>query len=341
MHKVYIIILNYCGAQDTIACLESVFKLSYTNYHVILIDNCSPDNSVNIIQDWAQGKLSAEVHNQAFNHLVRPFIQKPLQYQFFNEENIALLHKQLGRRNLTIIKAKSNRGFSAGNNIGLQYALIQEDAKYFWLVNNDTLVTQNSLDELIKCHQQYQESDKIGIVGGKLLYYNKPDIIQCLGGGTYNELIGLVRQVGDGLPEKLEDSKNSERLDYISGACMLVKSEFVQEVGLLAEDYFFYYEELDWCTRGRRRGWTISYTKRAVIYHKVGATVNASQKRRHKSELSDYYSVRNKLLYASKYNGYLVNIILRLSLIGTIINRIFRGQFKRIFTIIKLSFAKY
>ncbi|SFD55525.1 glycosyltransferase family 2 protein [Spirosoma endophyticum] len=341
MPKVYIIILNYCGAFDTISCLESVFKISYLNYHIILIDNCSPDNSIDIIQNWATGKAIIEEHNQLLDTLAKPFAQKPIQYHLFNEDDPELLNKLSIQWDLTIIKAKSNRGFSAGNNLGLSYAKAQGDAEYYWLLNNDTLVTANSLNELVKCHQQYQASDKIGIVGGKLLYYNEPNIIQCLGGGIYNELLGFIRQVGDGLPVNTEHIKSSERLDYISGACMLVKPEFVYEVGLLAEDYFFYYEELDWCARGRKKGWGISYTKNAIIYHKVGASVNANYKKKQKSEMSDYYSVRSKLLYASKYNGLFTNFIVRLGLLATIANRIFRGQFKRIFTIVKLCFAKY
>lgn len=341
MPKIYIVILNYCGAYDTISCLESVFKLLYPNYHVIVVDNCSPDNSVNIIREWAEGKRTIEEHDQVYNTLVKPFIHKPIRYCLFNEDDSLQLEKKSSPWDLTIIKAKSNRGFSAGNNLGLRYAFTQEDAGYYWLLNNDTLVTPNSLNELVNCHEQYQVSDKVGIVGGKLLYYDKPNIIQCLGGGIYNELLGLVRQVGDGLSENLENSKSLERLDYISGACMLIKPEFIYEVGLLAEDYFFYYEELDWCTRGRKRGWGISYTKKAIVYHKVGASVSANHKKKQKSEMSDYYSVRSKLLYASKYNSLFTNIVIRISLLGVIINRVLRGQYKRIFTIIRLTFAKY
>ncbi len=341
MPKVYIIILNYCGAQDTIACLETVFKMSYSNYHVVLVDNCSPDNSISIIQDWAIGKLSVEESNKKFSSLINPYVQKPIQYHFFDEGDIEETSGNLSHCALTIIKAKSNRGFSAGNNIALQYALTQGDANYFWLLNNDTLVTQNSLSELLNCHQQYKEEDRISIVGGKLLYYDEPETIQCLGGGTYNELLGIVKEMGDRLPERLEVSGSNPQLDYISGACMLVKSRFVEEVGFLSEDYFFYYEELDWCTRGRKKGWNISYTSKAVIYHKVGATVNANQKRKQKSEMSDYYIVRNKLLYASKYNGIFVNIVIRIALLGVVVNRIYRGQFKRVLMIVRLALAKY
>ena len=341
MPKIYIIIVNFRGAQDTIACLESLFKLLYTNYHIILVDNNSLDNSVDIIQSWAVGSITAGVDNQSLSFLVKPSIKKPIQYQIFDEDDHMLLKGRQSCCDLTIIKAKSNRGFSAGNNIGLKYATAQKDAEYYWLVNNDTLVTRNSLNELVKCYQQNLELDKIGIVGGKLLYYNEPNLIQCLGGGTYNEFIGLVKQIGDRLPDKTESNKTNKRLDYISGACMLVKSDFVQEIGLLSEDYFFYYEELDWCTRGREKGWNISYTNEATIYHRVGATVNADQKKKQKSEISDYYMVRNRLLYASKYNGFFVNVVIRLALLGTIMNRIRRAQFKRVLTIIKLCFAKY
>ena len=341
MPRVYIILVNYLGAKDTIACIESLFKLVYDDFHIIVVDNYSPDNSVNIIQDWAKGKIAVEEYNQDLEFLIKPFIQKPVQYHLFKEDDLRSQQKCLNQERLTIIQANSNRGFSAGNNIGVRYALAQKDADYYWLLNNDTLVTPASLGELVKCHQQYPEENKVGIVGGKLLYYNEPDIIQCLGGGTYNELIGFVRQVGDRLPEKLESSKSYEQLDYVSGACMLVRTEFIEKVGMLAEDYFLYYEELDWCARGRIKGWSISYTNKAVIYHKVGGTINAHRKYTQKSEIADYYSVRNKLLYASKYNGFLINATVRLGLIGAIANRIIRGQFRRTIMILKLSFAKY
>ena len=77
--KVYIIILNYNGWADTIECLESVLKNDYPNYQVIVVDNNSPNNSMEYIKAWAEGKLDVWVKPaHPLRHLSFPLVKKPI-----------------------------------------------------------------------------------------------------------------------------------------------------------------------------------------------------------------------------------------------------------------------
>jgi hypothetical protein len=110
---------------------------------------------------------------------------------------------------------------------------------------------------------------------------------------------------------------------------MFVSSAFVNEVGLMDDDLFLYYEELDWCLRGRKYGWTYTYCPKALVYHKQGASINREKNSRGNSELSDYYAVRNRLLIARRYFAYTL-LTLYPSFIKFIITRLFYRQYDRI-----------
>lgn len=101
---VYIIVLNFNNPNVTLECLESLKCLSFNNYHIILVDNASTDNSKDIFYDYLQAN-----------------------------------------QNIIFLRAKENRRYAAGNNIALQYALKQQDMEYCWILNNDTVVTKDSI----------------------------------------------------------------------------------------------------------------------------------------------------------------------------------------------------
>ena len=101
------------------------------------------------------------------------------------------------------------------------------------------------------------------------------------------------------------------------------------------ERYFLYFEELDLCIKTRKAGWKIGFEPNNKIYHKEGAVINANRKKKHRSFLADFYSIRNRLLIT--FNFYPICIpFIYLSLIGVILNRIRRKQFDRIIFILKL-----
>lgn len=323
--KVYIIILNWNGWKDTIECLESVFRSSYINYQVIICDNCSDDNSLLKIEEWANGKRNAGISNhRQISKFTDPPIKKPIKYIITNQVEI-FKQRFLGNTSLIMIQTGKNLGFAGGNNVGIRYAMEKDDFNYIWLLNNDTIVHKDALKNLV---QYSRKHINVGICGSKLMHYYAPDIVQALG-GRYNKIFGTVKHI--------IYSKDLKKMDYVVGASMLISKKFIKKVGLLNESYFLYYEELDWAIRSKYE-FQLGCALDSIVYHKEGASINRSQNT--KSEVGDYYSIKNRLAVTKKYYKiYLPTVYL--GLIVTLINRIRRGQYRRVLMIINLLRGKF
>lgn len=321
MDKVYIILLNYNSWQDTIECLESVLKSDYKNYQIIVVDNDSPNNSMDYIINWAEGKQEVNYNeNCQLKHLSKPFEKKPLEYIFYaqknlNAENIEK-YKKLNN-SLIFIQAGENRGFAGGNNIGIKYALAKDDFEYIWLLNNDTVIEKNSLSSLVA----YAKKNQLGISGSSLMYYDNPKKIQAYG-GHINKFFGTCSHIID-----IKDIQN--KLDYIVGASFLIDKKVIDKIGLLPEEYFLYYEETDYCFNARNNGFKLGIDIESIVYHKEGVSTGGSYNGNKKSEFSDILSIKNRIKFHRKYLGGRLGLYIGLFI--TILNRIKRKQFKRIF----------
>lgn len=122
--KVYVIILNWNGWEDTIECLESVFRNIYPSYTVIVCDNGSHDGSLERIKLWAEGKLDVLVpsHNP-LRPLSYPPVIKPIPYIEYYREDAEKGGINDGKIPLVLIQTGGNLGFAGGNNVGLRYIL--------------------------------------------------------------------------------------------------------------------------------------------------------------------------------------------------------------------------
>ena len=327
MPKVYIILVNYNGWRDSIECLESLFKLNFNAYEIILVDNASTNDSVKQIKSWAAGEFTVEPKSSSLAYLSAPVKQKPLKVNFLKEGDKVT---NLPECDFTLLVADKNKGFSYGNNLGIKYALENGDASYFWILNNDTVVTENSLASLVSRYANDKTSG-IGILGGKVKYYFQPDMLQCAGGGTYFKWLAYSKQTGNQEVDEGQYDSTELNLDLIIGACMFVDVDFINNVGLLSEEYFLYYEEQDWAERAKREGLHLAYEPKAEIYHKEGQSIGASQlDLKGISRLSDFYYARNKIILTKKYFGLLCLLTVYMSFLLIAINRIRRGQSDRL-----------
>ena len=151
MKRVYIVVVNWNGFDDTIECLESLFRLDYQGFRVVVCDNGSCDDSLQRIVAWAQGRLSTPdaKAKSLSKHLTGPSVEKPLAYAVYNRQQA----EQGGDLNhdpsLVLIRSDENLGFAGGNNLGMTYALKRGDLDYVWLLNNDTVVDQGALQALV------------------------------------------------------------------------------------------------------------------------------------------------------------------------------------------------
>lgn len=293
--KVYIVLVNWNGVQDTLECLESVLRLDYPNFQVVVCDNNSSDDSVVKILDWGSGRgVAIGAQNPALDHLLRPNIVKPVAIDVLSRVQAEDSSLARSTARVVVIRTGANLGFAGANNIGMRYGAIAGDAEYFWLLNNDTVVEPRALASLVARADRCGDR---GIVGSTLVFYHQHDKLQALGVGTYSRKKALSSTIGANFQRtqinNLIHSLPEVDADFVVGASMLVPREFYKLVGPMCEDFFIYFEELDWSLRGRMFGFSCHHAVDSIVYHKVGATTM----RRGKGDLSVSvrYSYINRL----------------------------------------------
>ncbi|HEV2146520.1 MAG TPA: glycosyltransferase family 2 protein [Longimicrobiaceae bacterium] len=293
--KVYVLLLNWRGWQDTIECLESVFRQEHARYQVVVCDNDSGNGSLEQIAAWARGEVEAPLPaGPPLRRFCSPAVPKPIRYVELTREEAEM--GAGGDAPLVLVQTGGNLGYAGGNNVGLRYVLARGDAAYVWLLNNDTVIHPRALSAMVRTAE---DDPGVGMVGSRLLYYDDPERIQAIAGGQVVPWSGFTRHLG---ADQTDLDRWSDVLepDYITGASMLVRSRLLEQVGMLDERYFLYSEEVDWCLRSRAGGWKLVYAPGSTVWHKGGQSVQ------YKSPLHDYHVLRGMLLLVRRfYPGFL------------------------------------
>ena len=316
---VYVILLNWNGWKDTLHCLESVFRSDYADFRVVVCDNDSTDGSLEKIRAWADGVLDVEDGlNEALVPLVFPGVTKPVSYvEYSRDEAEAGGDEGDAGSSLVLIRNGANDGFSAGNNVGIRYAL-KRNADYVWLLNNDTLVRGNTLKELV---YRAESEDNIGVSGAVIYFASDPPRVQTYGGGRLSRVTGRDRFIQSPGP-----------VDYVAGTSLFVRREVLEAVGLLDEGFFFYWEDVDFCRRVLDAGWQLAVAANAVVYHKFSSTVGGRSLR------SDLFKVASLVRYFRKHRGVGCCFPVGFNISGMVVKRIFRRQFSRVGPIVREAF---
>lgn len=329
---VYIILLMYKNWEDTLECLESIFNIDYENYKVILVDNCSPNNELERVKMWASGSQLAEVKNPKLEQYSASITRKPIEYTLI-DNRLEICNKMKDEHKLILIQSNKNDGFGAGCNIGIDYVNNNCKFDYIWLLNNDTVVDKTYLRRFLKyAESRVIENRKLGIFGSVLAYYDKPNIIQG-SGGKYNKFLGTTCLTDHNICIN-EYSITGKIPDFPIGASMLVRRDFLSEVGMLCEDYFLYYEEYDWVMRGKKFGWAFDICPEFGIFHKEGGSIGSSSDWKKRTYVSDYYGLRNRKIITRKFHKKLLPS-LYLSYFFVFIKRILRNDIEGIRTLVK------
>ena len=184
---------------------------------------------------------------------------------------------------ITFIQTSENLGFAGGNNEGTRHA----SGEYVLFINNDTEVDPGFLEPLVeKC----TSNRRIGGVSPKIRYFHKPDTLQYTGFTPINPYTIRSKGLGHGVQDLGQFNMDSIT-PFVHGAAMLVPMKVIQTVGLMAESFFLYYEELDWGARIRRAGFQLWYVHNSLIFHKESISTGKM------SPFKTYYMNRARLLY--------------------------------------------
>ena len=185
-----------------------------------------------------------------------------------------------------VILSKKNIGFAGGNNLGIK----ESKGDYIFLINNDTIFKDFNVESLIN---RLEASPSIGMVCPKIRFVWGTSPIQYAGYTLLSKITVRNQAIGYGEEDKGQYN-TAHPTPYAHGAAMLIKRDAIDKVGLMPEDYFLYYEELDWSMMFTRAGYEIWYDPACTIYHKE------SQSTGQISPLRTYYITRNRLLLVKR-----------------------------------------
>lgn len=255
--KIAIVILNYNGIKNTLECIESLRACDKKNIDLEII----------------------VVDNNSSD----------------NSKELLRKHKSV-----SLIENHLNLGYSGGMNSGVRKAL-QDKADYILLLNNDIVADTKFLANMVK------KAKKDTILSPKIYFaknfefhknrYHKKDLGRVIwyAGGKIDWKNVLGVHIGVDEIDKRQFSK-FHSTDFATGAAIFIPRQVFEKIGLLNENYFLYFEDIDFCIRAKEAGFKIMFEPSAIIWHKNAATTGGSG-----SHLQDYFISRNRLLFAFKY----------------------------------------
>jgi GT2 family glycosyltransferase len=241
--KAVVAVVHNSNVDNTVECVESILLSDYANRSIIICDNSS-DKS---LSEQLVERIKA-VTNYSINILTKTDLAQ-LGDVSINDNNI--------------IRCAQTLGYAAGANLGFILALKDRSTKYVWLLNDDVAVEPSCLKHMIFRSEAVANA---GICSSRCIYYHNPDRIQALGSGKFFRWSGRSALIGNMLQANtvVNQSQIEQELDFVFGASMLVSRSFLENVGLMSEEYFIYCEEPDWAMRGRVR-WAFLYSHDAVV----------------------------------------------------------------------------
>ena len=256
--KLAIVLVNWNSYELTRDTLESLAKSIYTNFDIIVVDNGSIDESVDLLKK--------------------------------NFPNIIL------------IKLDSNKGFTGGNNVGMQFAL-GHDYEYIMMLNNDVLVDTHFLIPLIT---KMEEDKTIGAVQ-PLIYFHHDTNLIWNAGSTFNALLGIcdTPNYNHKDPEH-QFTSISKKIDWITGCAFMIRASVLKKTGLLKEGFFIYYEDVDLSFRIKAAGYSLSYVPTSVIYHIAGMSQKSKIKGKEGfvSPKVHYLNARNRIWFLKQHTPF-------------------------------------
>jgi GT2 family glycosyltransferase len=283
--SVAIILVNWNGFDFTRACLNSLRKIDFPDFKIILVDNAS--------------------QNQEGKNLKKSFPE------------------------IELIENAKNLGFSGGNNSGIRYAL-EQGFSHIMLLNNDTEVEPDFLGEMMR---KFHQNPSLGVVQPLILFLNDPKKIWSAGGKWVPSFGGAIT-LGDREPVADYRFKKTD-LDWATGCCMLISREAILKTGLLNEQYFAYFEDVEWSLRFKKAGFEIALAEKAVIYHEAGASSKKTHAEGTLSPQVFYFNVRNQFLLLRSQNipaGIVYHFFRFLAWAGYFL---VRGRFKKMNSVLK------
>jgi len=275
-------------------CLESLRAVPVPLNRVVVVDNASGDDSVRQIRDWAARRGIG-------------YGDSPGDW-------------------LVLLQAAENRGYAAGNNIGLDWIAHCGDAGHVWMLNPDTQVEPDALAHML---DRMAEDPSIGTCGAIICEMENRGRVQCYAGGGFLSWAARPYDLGKGaLADAPVDHATVEReLGYVMGACLLASRKFLSAAGPMDERFFLYFEEIAW-QRAAGKRFRPGFAPAAVVYHRRHATAGTQE----------WWLFGNRLRFALCYQPWSLPTVAATLLFGTAVRAAVRGKWARARLLTSLRF---
>ena len=203
-----------------------------------------------------------------------------------------------------LIASATNGGFSAGNNLAIRSLLTEGAHDAFLLLNPDAYVLPGALAALIA---RLESDPAIGIVGSRLEESDGTPQRSAFrfpsAGSEFERAVSLgpVTRLMNQWAISLPPSHQAHPCDWVAGASMLVRREVLEQVGLLDENYFLYFEEVDLCLRAARAGWKCWHEPRSRVVHLEGQATGVNDARNARRRLPSYWFDSRRRFFLKNY----------------------------------------
>ncbi len=284
-----VVLVTYNSADFIMECLESLISSIDVDLRIVIVDNASSDCTVDTLRAWANGKKT--ITKVDFS---RPYT--PLEHGAIPLIEEAKYVSNLRQGECGLICSSENLGFAGGVNLGLEALISNTDVNYFWIINPDCMTASETAARL---EARAIAAKKFAVIGGRVFYTHPPNTIQ-VDGGRINMWTGICVPYNMTLPGDSTEGPDEATLDYISGSHMFISRTFIERAGLMPEDYFLYYEEMDWCHR--RGDLPLLFETAAAVHHHGGATIGSATMTKGPSPLSAYFLNRARMKFIAKYH---------------------------------------
>ncbi len=282
-----VVVVTHASADVILDCLDSLLASQGVRLAVAVVDNASPDGTPALIRDWAAGRL-AHAPGADVPFALDP-VPKPLPLAAAPPAVLPA-----AGHSLALIETGINGGFAAGVNRGLAALAAVAELDRFWILNPDSLVPPGSAAAFAR---HPAPPGGFALMGGRLAYAGPTGPIQ-IDGGVIRRWSGVTGNLGQFAPID-SPPPDPARIDFVTGASMVASRAFLETAGPMPEDYFLYYEEVDWALRRGRL--PLLWCPGGLVYHRAGTAIGSSAPGRPASRFSLYFKHRGRMRFVRRH----------------------------------------
>ncbi|MEI4473699.1 glycosyltransferase family 2 protein [Frigidibacter sp. MR17.24] len=289
-----VVLVTYNAADVILDSLEGLLASPGVALTIAVVDNDSTDGTAQTIRDWAAGRTAYAPPEDLPFELAPAAKPLPLAPGAEALGPVAAGAITTGgtRHRVMLIETGVNSGFAGGVNRGLEELAKLPELDRFWILNPDATVPPETARAFATAPGGFS------LMGGRVLYLETPDVIQ-IDGGTLRRRDGVTGNIHLFASHRATPAPKVEDMAFITGASMVASRDFYEATGPMAEDYFLYYEEVDWALR--RGALPLAYCAQGIVYHRGGTAIGSPTPGRPASPFSLYFKHRARMMFMRRH----------------------------------------